>query len=247
MGKKRHDLPAGNILMRRLITPLCLLMTLCLLPVNNVATASSVLSSELTHITQLYSEPIPITERRLAVGIGTVATLLALDEPLYSATKPVQDHLFQAAREFSFLVETPSLFALTCLLYKADPITTKLATRALVFTGLNTLILKSALGMSRPNVGPSSVFVGPCLDDDYAAMPSGHTAIAFTLATVLSDRYPKYRTMLYTAASLVGVSRVVLGKHWPSNVAAGAFLGVLWAKHVLEQNQSPALSPEQQR
>jgi membrane-associated phospholipid phosphatase len=63
---------------------------------------------------------------------------------------------------------------------------------------------------------------------DNLSFPSGHAAGAFTVAAVFSNYYGwKWGVPLYTAAGLVAVSRVEKGKHWPSDVAAGATIGLL--------------------
>jgi membrane-associated phospholipid phosphatase len=60
------------------------------------------------------------------------------------------------------------------------------------------------------------------------SFPSGHTIAAFSVATVISRRYPKYRWLPYVAyglAGVVGFSRVTLSAHFPSDVFLGAALG----------------------
>jgi len=60
------------------------------------------------------------------------------------------------------------------------------------------------------------------------SFPSGHAADAFTVATVFSHYYGwKWGVPLYAAAGFIAVSRVEKGKHWPSDVAAGAAIGLL--------------------
>lgn len=61
------------------------------------------------------------------------------------------------------------------------------------------------------------------------SFPSGHTTTAFALATVLSFLSPRWRVPVFGVAALVGVSRVVLGMHYPSDVLGGAILGTLGA------------------
>jgi undecaprenyl-diphosphatase len=60
------------------------------------------------------------------------------------------------------------------------------------------------------------------------AMPSGHSALAFSMAALVwvgsGWRWGLAATAL---AVLVGLSRMAVGAHWPSDVAAGAALGVL--------------------
>ncbi len=57
--------------------------------------------------------------------------------------------------------------------------------------------------------------------------PSGHTSLAFAIATSLSLKYPKWYVIApsYVWACSVGYSRMNLGVHYPSDVLAGAVLG----------------------
>lgn len=60
------------------------------------------------------------------------------------------------------------------------------------------------------------------------SFPSGHTASAFALATSLSIRYPKWYVIAPSAlwACSVGFSRMNQGAHYPSDVLAGAAIGI---------------------
>lgn len=62
------------------------------------------------------------------------------------------------------------------------------------------------------------------------SFPSGHAAGAFTVATfvALETRlHPALKAALFVVAAGIGCSRVVLGMHFPGDVAAGAVLGVV--------------------
>ena len=62
---------------------------------------------------------------------------------------------------------------------------------------------------------------------DAFSFPSGHTMNAFAIGTVLALSFPPLAPALAFLAASVGLSRVVLGLHYPSDVGVGAMLGTL--------------------
>lgn len=60
------------------------------------------------------------------------------------------------------------------------------------------------------------------------SFPSGHTSLAFSTAAALCFKYPKWYVIAPSAlwACSVGYSRMNLGVHYPSDVFAGALVGV---------------------
>ncbi|ATL97140.1 phosphatase PAP2 family protein [Aeromonas sp. CA23] len=82
------------------------------------------------------------------------------------------------------------------------------------------LLLKNALKRQRPAGLP--VFITP---SDRYSLPSGHTAAAFLMATVLDASFPLWAPLLFAWAALVGASRLLLGVHYLSDLVAGALLG----------------------
>lgn len=60
---------------------------------------------------------------------------------------------------------------------------------------------------------------------DYS-FPSGHTTASFSIATTLSLNIPRITILVYILAILIGVSRIYLGVHYPTDVVAGVILGV---------------------
>jgi undecaprenyl-diphosphatase len=85
-------------------------------------------------------------------------------------------------------------------------------------------VIKPVARRKRPFVGRDVVVVGIKAED--ASFPSGHTASSFAAATALSSFYPKAGPLAFTLAALVGISRVHLGHHFPSDVAIGSVIGV---------------------
>lgn len=61
------------------------------------------------------------------------------------------------------------------------------------------------------------------------SFPSGHTTAGFSMAVILSIYFPIYAYFSYGLATMVGVSRVYTGMHYPSDVLSGAFLGTVFA------------------
>lgn len=64
-------------------------------------------------------------------------------------------------------------------------------------------------------------------DSDGPSLPSSHTSTAFATATSLSLAYPEWYIIVpsFTYAGTVAYSRMHLGAHYPSDVAAGALVG----------------------
>jgi undecaprenyl-diphosphatase len=60
---------------------------------------------------------------------------------------------------------------------------------------------------------------------DRYSFPSGHTLHAVAFTVVMASYFPEWAPALLTFTTLVALSRVVLGLHYPTDVAAGAALG----------------------
>ena len=63
--------------------------------------------------------------------------------------------------------------------------------------------------------------------------PSNHAANSFAAAAILSAFYRRYTALFAMLAALIGFSRIYLGKHYLSDVLAGAFWGLLLACLIL--------------
>ncbi len=108
------------------------------------------------------------------------------------------------------------------------------AVRALAIAGVeSTLVnagLKAVVGRSRPDRSSLGVSASgiPVRRPKSSSFPSGHTLAAFCAATVMSRRGDaKGNAVLFTGASLVGVSRLHLRAHYASDVVGGAAVGVV--------------------
>jgi undecaprenyl-diphosphatase len=69
------------------------------------------------------------------------------------------------------------------------------------------------------------------------SFPSGHSATAFACATVLGSLAPRFRLPFFVLASLIALSRLYNGVHYPTDVVAGSVLGVLVGLAVLRVSE----------
>ena len=60
---------------------------------------------------------------------------------------------------------------------------------------------------------------------DEFSFPSGHTSAAFVVATIIAYFTPFLALPLYIFAFLVGMARIYLGVHYPSDIIGGIFFG----------------------
>lgn len=87
-----------------------------------------------------------------------------------------------------------------------------------------TMTGKFIFGRARPYSEKGSIEFSPISfrgDDNYS-FPSGHSAIAWAMATPYAERYSRW---IYLLPASVSYARVYKDKHWSSDVTTGAVLG----------------------
>lgn len=166
-----------------------------------------------------------------ALFAGGVSTLMLLDQPVRQFSQTNRGETGDGVASIVRRMGQPEIYATVTLgllgagLVSGDSRLTRAGSRAagsLAFTASAVYAGKYLMGRGRPDD----------LLRDEPAMPSGHTAMAFALATSLSDDIgrPWATVGLYTMAGAVGWSRINDNRHWLSDVAAGAVLGIASAK-----------------
>lgn len=78
------------------------------------------------------------------------------------------------------------------------------------------------------------------------AMPSGHAVFSFAIAMAVYYYYPKTSILFFLAAISMGIARVAAGVHWPSDILAGAVVGIFSAwliEILLKKFRNPLNSP----
>jgi membrane-associated phospholipid phosphatase len=106
---------------------------------------------------------------------------------------------------------------------------------AVAVPNLVTEVLKYSIGRGRPFVGGEanafhfSHFAG---NPAYYSFPSGHATTAFALAFAVSVVWPQARLAMAVYAIIIAATRLVLVAHHPSDVVAGALVGIVGAMFV---------------
>lgn len=105
--------------------------------------------------------------------------------------------------------------------------TASLAGEAIMNVGLYSIVLKTISARTRPGPGSEGAFF-QWGQPRAGSFPSGHAMLAFSVATVFAEEYRQHKWapwLAYGSATLIGVARVALGQHYPSDVLFGATLG----------------------
>lgn len=100
------------------------------------------------------------------------------------------------------------------------------AIRGLASLGLTSAVVNIPLKIFWQRPRPEAVTVGRVRPPTSYSFPSGHTASAFAFATGVGLEMPSLLLPLLLSAGAVGCSRVYVRVHYPSDVIAGALLGV---------------------
>jgi len=103
---------------------------------------------------------------------------------------------------------------------------------AIGLPGLFVTIVKRVIGRARPYVGIHDdpfAYIPFAWRPDYASMPSGHAATVTTAAIAFGAIWPRLRPPLWLYAFVIMATRIIIGVHHPSDVIAGALVGIVGA------------------
>jgi len=120
-----------------------------------------------------------------------------------------------------------TLFALILILLGNNYIKL-IGLEALVVLGISQIIVQSfkmGLGRERPYKILEHLNTFGINLKDYS-FPSGHTTASFSIAATLALNIPKIWIIVYFLALIIGISRIYLGVHYPTDVLAGVALGI---------------------
>jgi undecaprenyl-diphosphatase len=193
----------------------------------------------------LPGKPIPVAVALVSLIVAIGATMAFVDAPTSRAVASLPGWLLEAFAEITdfgwsgwLLWPTGlALLALAALMRPAlgrtaNLVAASLAVRlgfvflAVAIPGLAVSIVKRLIGRVRPSaLGPFS-YVPFSWRPDYASMPSGHSTAVFAAALAIGAVWPEARLAAWACAVLIAISRVVVSAHYPSDVLAGAVVGI---------------------
>ena len=115
--------------------------------------------------------------------------------------------------------------------------TARRALEILAASHLAVQLVKRSVGRPRPSrgVGCATLIREP----DRLSFPSGHAAAAMSVAAAYAFAFPHLAVAIVLVAVLVGMSRVVLGVHYPGDVLIGQLIAILTAVPILLWAGSP--------
>ena len=143
-------------------------------------------------------------------------------------------YFMNASKEYGEITIAGGLLGTTYLgglLFK-DPwlrITGLELAEGLAFAGITTTMLKVIIGRSRPYNNFGSQSYKPFqTKNGHNSLPSGHVTVAFTLSSILSERFrnPFVSCILYGIATCTALSRMYHDEHWLSDTFLGAAIGI---------------------
>jgi len=193
---------------------------------------------------------------KFGLVIGGTATLFLVDEKVKDLSQNNQNSVGKGFASIGNtigdpLVAFPALGAFYLYGHLADDSkarrTSLLALESLTMTGVIASIHKSIASRHRPESGDGPwAWDGPSLSSKNVSFCSGHTASAFSIATVFANEYrdnPYVAPVAYGLATFVGMSRIYSNKHWLSDTFFGGAVGYFTSKAILSYHKKQKDSP----
>ncbi|MBN8585369.1 MAG: phosphatase PAP2 family protein [Ignavibacteria bacterium] len=217
------------------------------------------LKGDLKHIGTAFVKVYPMTFRRIFMhwqitlsALFAIVSAFYLDPAVKDIITGINNNIADAAFEFGrwYGNGLPTLYLfiglyITGLIFQKYKLreTGILILEAYIFSGLITLIFKSAFGRFRPytNKGDFAFYGWNWSNNDMFSYISGHAAVSFALSTILASTTNNYylKSFYYLLAVITCFSRIYHNQHWFSDVLSGAISAYLISRVLVAIHKEP--------
>lgn len=213
---------------------------------------------------KIWSSPFRMKKRDLKVVIpilSATAAAIIFDEQIYREIKNFQfknkwvddvSPIITYMGDDKAIQSASTLFLIGGFAFKNDKAkqTALMGYQTFIHSGIVIQVFKHLAGRQRPSVddgvdkwnGPAAMFKRYTESfSRYDAFPSGHTIMAVSLATVISEQYKEHKWVpitMYSLAAISGLSRVTEDTHWLSDIIIGGSLGYGIGKFITSSHQN---------
>lgn len=180
--------------------------------------------------------------RALLAGLGSAATFIAVFRLVASGSlESVDRGIFAAINSLtsSPAVVLPSVLltelgswaaevVIAALIYLLSKPNRRMAVgivAAIVLSNAVVFVLDSAYFRPRPYQVVANAYI-PLGRDESSSFPSGHSARAFAIGSVITISKGRKYAIIFIVAGGIALSRILVGVHFPLDVTGGAFLGI---------------------
>ena len=215
--------------------------------------------SDLKHLGRAFVKVYPLTYKKIINHwMLTLTALFLIWVSFYADTTAklfvtgirteITGYMFDFGRWYGSGQATLIVFLglyLTGLIFKQYKLrqTGLLVGEAYIFSGLITLIFKSAFGRWRPymNRGDFAFNGWSWSNNDQFSYFSGHASVSFALSVILASTTDNIylKALYYSFAVITCISRIYHDQHWLSDVLTGAIVAYLISRVLVSLSKEP--------
>jgi hypothetical protein len=186
----------------------------------------------------------------LTAVVGTGALIFAYDQKFKLWMEDYRLETYEDVSNFitnlgdgAFLVSMLASYYLAGEIFNRDNMRkiALLGMESFLISGSLVALLKYTIGRARPYTGESKQSFHPfSSSSQFYSFPSGHSAAAFSVATVIAQHSKEVFVdiLSYGLAGCVALSRIQRNKHWASDVFFGSAIGYFIGKKISDLNRN---------
>ncbi len=166
-------------------------------------------------------------------------SLLNLDISIFlfinkSLSNPIFDFLFRYMFYSAYILEFFFILVIIYFFLKKE----KALALLLIFTLVVNLFVASILKSDFERERPYQILEAKKLinAEDNSSFPSRHAELAFAFSTIMIFFYRRFGLLLILISAIIGIGRIYVGIHYPSDVVGGALIGILLSIFILKLN-----------